>query len=115
MLPLLVAAMLAHGFTVLLLKRSILTEKVARRGFHLSREYAVDPLEILVRARGDADEAGSAARQEATVEELRHIVLRQPRGRGQHLLPIVDEEQKLTGVVTRRQLRQLIDTRRMFA
>ena len=25
----------------------ILTEKVARRGFHLSREYAVDPLEIL--------------------------------------------------------------------
>jgi len=47
MLPLLVAAMLAHGTTVLLLKRSILTEKVARRGYHLSREYAVDPLEIL--------------------------------------------------------------------
>ena len=33
--------------TVLLLKRSILTEKVARRGFHLSREYSIDPLEIL--------------------------------------------------------------------
>ena len=32
------------------------------------------------------------------------------RGRGQHLYPIVDEEQKLTGVVTRRQLRELIDT-----
>ena len=38
---------IAHGFTVLMLKRSILTEKVARRGYHLSREYAVDPLEIL--------------------------------------------------------------------
>ena len=47
LLPLLVAAMLAHATTVLLLKRSILTEKVARRGFHLSREYATDPLEIL--------------------------------------------------------------------
>src|SRR5579864_2332788 len=46
-LPLLVGSMIAHGFTVLTLKRSILTEKVARRGFHLSREYAVDPLEIL--------------------------------------------------------------------
>ena len=32
---------------MLVLKRSILTEKVARRGYHLSREYAVDPLEIL--------------------------------------------------------------------
>ena len=47
LLPLLVAAMLAHATTVLLLKRSILTEKVSRRGFHLSREYSVDPLEIL--------------------------------------------------------------------
>ena len=47
LLPLLVAVSIAHGFTVLVLRRSILTEKVARRGYHLSREYAVDPLEIL--------------------------------------------------------------------
>src|SRR5207344_3511862 len=47
LLPLLVATMLAHGFTVLTLRRSILTEKVSRRGYHLSREYAIDPLEIL--------------------------------------------------------------------
>src|SRR5262249_12551646 len=47
LLPLLVAVTIAHGFTVLALRRSILTEKVARRGYHLSREYAVDPLEIL--------------------------------------------------------------------
>jgi CIC family chloride channel protein len=46
-LPILTAGMVAHLFTVLLLRRSILTEKVARRGFHLSREYAIDPLEIL--------------------------------------------------------------------
>jgi H+/Cl- antiporter ClcA len=47
LLPLLVASFLAHAFTVLTLKRSILTEKIARRGYHLSREYALDPLEIL--------------------------------------------------------------------
>ncbi len=47
LLPLTVAAFLAHAFTTLTLKRSILTEKVARRGYHLSREYTVDPLEIL--------------------------------------------------------------------
>ncbi len=47
LLPLLVAVTIAHGFTVLVLRRSILTEKIARRGYHLSREYAIDPLEIL--------------------------------------------------------------------
>jgi CIC family chloride channel protein len=109
MLPLLVAAMLAHGTTVLLLKRSILTEKVARRGFHLSREYAVDPLEILF-VREVMRTKLAVLPAKATVEELRHIVLRQLRGRGQHLYPIVDEEMKLTGVVTRRQLRELVDT-----
>ncbi len=46
-LPLALAVPIAHAFTVLVLKRSILTEKVSRRGFHLSREYATDPLEIL--------------------------------------------------------------------
>ena len=46
-LPLVIAVTVAHAFTVLTLKRSILTEKVARRGFHISREYAIDELEIL--------------------------------------------------------------------
>ena len=40
--------MAAHTFTVLVMPRSILTEKVARRGYHLTREYTVDPLETLV-------------------------------------------------------------------
>ena len=40
LLPLLVAVTIAHAFTVLVLRRSILTEKIARRGYHLSREYS---------------------------------------------------------------------------
>jgi CIC family chloride channel protein len=47
LLPITIAAAIAHGFTVLVLKRSILTEKVARRGYHITREYAIDPLEVL--------------------------------------------------------------------
>src|SRR3546814_7428850 len=42
-----IAASSAYGISVLILKRSVLTEKVARKGFHLTREYSVDPLEIL--------------------------------------------------------------------
>ena len=45
LLPLLAAAAVAYGFTVLLMRRSILTEKVARRGYHIYREYSIDPLE----------------------------------------------------------------------
>jgi chloride channel protein, CIC family len=45
-LPLLTACGASYAFTVLLLKRSILTEKVARRGYHITREYSVDPLEL---------------------------------------------------------------------
>ena len=46
-LPLAIGCTMAHGTTVLLLKRSILTEKVARRGHHVLREYIVDPFEIM--------------------------------------------------------------------
>jgi H+/Cl- antiporter ClcA len=45
LLPLLAAAAGAYGFTVLLMGRSILTEKIARRGHHIYREYGIDPLE----------------------------------------------------------------------
>jgi len=56
MLPLLLAVTVAHAFTVLTLRRSILTEKISRRGYHLSREYSTDPLEIIF-AREVAREA----------------------------------------------------------
>ena len=46
-LPLLVAVTVAYALTVLAVRRSILTEKIARRGYHLTREYSIDPLEIV--------------------------------------------------------------------
>jgi CBS domain-containing protein len=47
LLPLVLASGAAYTLTVLLLKRSILTEKVARRGQHVTREYSTDPFELL--------------------------------------------------------------------
>ncbi|MEO5758566.1 MAG: chloride channel protein [Mesorhizobium sp.] len=46
LLPLIAACATAHAVTVLLMKRSILTEKIARRGHHLVREYRVDPFAL---------------------------------------------------------------------
>lgn len=45
LLPLLAATLVAHGFATVVMRRSIMTEKIARRGYHIYREYAVDPLE----------------------------------------------------------------------
>ncbi|MEO8883395.1 MAG: chloride channel protein [Devosia sp.] len=45
-LPVFVATVCAYAVTVLLLRRSILTEKIARRGRHITREYGVDPFEL---------------------------------------------------------------------
>ncbi|WP_200950034.1 MULTISPECIES: chloride channel protein [unclassified Nocardioides] len=45
-LPVMIGSFTAYGASALILKRSVLTEKIARRGYHLSREYDVDPLEI---------------------------------------------------------------------
>jgi CBS domain-containing protein len=45
LLPLLIASAVAYGFTVITMPRSILTEKISRRGHHIYREYSIDPLE----------------------------------------------------------------------
>jgi len=97
-LPLLVGSVIAHLFTVLTLKRSILTEKVARRGFHISREYAVDPLELLfVR---EVMETSILALPGSTILDSGVDRERWQQLQAQRLLPIVDGDERLLGVVT---------------
>ncbi|QDP99042.1 chloride channel protein [Microlunatus elymi] len=59
LVPLLVASVTAYAVSVLVLKRSVLTEKIARRGLHLSRDYTTDPLETFFAA--DAMRTGDDA------------------------------------------------------
>ena len=48
LLPLTLACVGSYLVTALLMPRSILTEKLSRRGYHLTREYGIDPLEIVI-------------------------------------------------------------------
>jgi len=48
LLPLTLGCVAAYLVTALLMPRSILTEKLSRRGYHLTREYGIDPLEIVI-------------------------------------------------------------------
>jgi H+/Cl- antiporter ClcA len=108
LLPLMVASFIAHSFTVLALKRSILTEKISRRGYHLSREYSLDPFEILfvkeVMSTNVVTLPGNA-----TVNEAHDLIRRQEHPRGQYLFPVVDAEGGLLGVLTRTKLFELFD------
>jgi len=99
--PLMVAVFVSYALTVLTMKRSILTEKVSRRGFHLTREYAVDPLEIIfvrevMRTRLVALSPWLAAK------DLKPM---QRHGRyPQRLFPVVSEAGVFEGIVTEKQI-----------
>jgi CIC family chloride channel protein len=103
LLPLLIGCVVSYAVSTLLLRRSILTEKVARRGYHLSAEYAVDPLELLyvrevMRTNVVALPANALLRE---VEQS----FRGDHRQAQRLLPVVDAQGVLQGVVTRADLR----------
>src|SRR5579863_1643911 len=113
-LPLLIACVLAHGFTVLTLKRSILTEKIARRGYHLSREYAVDPLELLfvheVIGAGQhvESEEPAGARVVAYPDEPLRVVVYRMAESGRTSLPVMSrgDGSKVIGTLTLEDLLQ---------
>jgi CBS domain-containing protein len=48
LVPLALGCVAAYLVTALLMPRSILTERLSRRGHHLTREYGIDPLEIVI-------------------------------------------------------------------
>ncbi len=98
---LLVGSIAAHALTVLLLRRSILTEKVARRGFHVTREYSVDPLTAL-RVEEVMDKNVPTVLAAMKVSELSdRIAQRDPQLTRRQGIPIVNEEKKLVGIITR--------------
>lgn len=96
-LPLLITVTLAHFISVLILKRSILTEKVARRGFHVLREYEVNPLDVLfVRDIMSTDvltiESGRS------LKEVEAVLKNYSKKRYQRLLPVI-KEGHIAGIV----------------
>jgi chloride channel protein, CIC family len=106
---LLVGCVAAYGVTVLLLRRSILTEKVARRGYHITREYSVDPLSVLrVGEVMDADPPSVPASMKVT-ELSDRIAHRDPRLSRRQAVAVVDDEGKLAGIITRGDLLRAIE------
>jgi chloride channel protein, CIC family len=106
-LPLLIGVFVAHGFTVLTLRRSILTEKISRRGYHLSREYAIDPLEILF-VREVMRTNIVALPTTAVLDDIPSSLRADGARPVQHLYPVVKGSSEIVGVVTRHDLQALL-------
>ncbi len=98
---LLIACVAADAVTVLALRRSILTEKVARRGHHVMREYEVSPLQA-VTVDEVMDRAAPTLPADATVGELAgRIAAKDPVLLRRHAWPLVDGTGALAGILTR--------------
>ncbi len=108
LLPMLIAVVIAHGFTVLVMRRSILTEKVSRRGYHLSREYATDVLEILF-VREVMRTNMVVLPDTISLKELaQSLNITHEGSQMQRLYPVVNSQDELIGVVTRKDLQRFI-------
>ena len=111
-LPLALACTAAYLVTSLVMPRSIMTEKIARRGFHLSREYGVDPLEmvtvseVMTKVPADAKPAAKEGESSALPEvfaysdETCRAVAEEMALSGQLSMPVVDRETgKISGTI----------------
>jgi H+/Cl- antiporter ClcA/CBS domain-containing protein len=98
LLPLLTACVVSYAVTVLLLKRSILTEKVARRGHHVSREYHVDPFDLTWVADVMVKAVDSLPSSMTVAEAVTFFTAPEPRHKS---YPVIDATGQVVAMVSR--------------
>jgi H+/Cl- antiporter ClcA len=87
----------AYAISVLIMKRSILTEKIARRGRHILREYTVDPLEFLQASQLMTSDPATLPGNMPVTDAIHFF-----GGEAQHRsYPVVDGRGRLLGLVSR--------------
>ncbi|MDP9040327.1 MAG: chloride channel protein, partial [Acidobacteriota bacterium] len=111
MLPVLLACVASYAIGVLIQPRSMLTEGLSRKGRHLTREYGVDPLELVMVSEAMHTSVfalpDTATRADAA-EWLRKMEARgaEAWSHWQRVFPLVDDEGRLAGLLTRTQMMQ---------
>jgi H+/Cl- antiporter ClcA len=103
LLPLLGGCSASFLVSCLLMRNSIMTEKIARRGVRVPNEYAADFLDqVLVRDTCSKSVVTLGAQQ--TVEQVRRWIDSHAPGTSHQGFPVTDENGFLVGVLTRRDL-----------
>jgi len=108
LLPLLIACGTAFAVTVLLMRRSILTEKVARRGHHVMREFVVDPFKTRRVAEIMRPLVAELAADAPVREALSLLSLDRDDGASEYqAFPVVDGDGAVVGTITRARLAEI--------
>jgi H+/Cl- antiporter ClcA/predicted transcriptional regulator len=107
-----VGGLTALTITILVLKRSILTEKLARRGQHIAREYSVDPFELM--RVGEAMETNApTVPAEMPLNELSdRIAAGDPAVCSRQAVLVVSKTGELEGIITRGDIMRHLQTTR---
>jgi len=87
----------AYAVSVLIMKRSILTEKIARRGKHVLREYSVDALELLQASQLMTPNPATLPGDMHLTDAVRFFETEADH----RSYPVVDEKGRLLGLVSR--------------
>jgi chloride channel protein, CIC family len=98
LLPLLAACATSYAITALLLKRSILTEKLARRGQHIVREYHVDPFALTAVRAVMATPVDTLPADMQVADAIAFFTSADPRHKA---YPVVDPDRHVVGMVSR--------------
>jgi len=106
LLPLLAGCSAAYLVSLLGMRHSIMTEKLARRGTRIRSEYAADFLEQVLVSEIASTDVVSLSADEA-VEEVRDRIAARTPGSQHQGFPVVNGRGELVGVVTRRDLLDL--------
>jgi chloride channel protein, CIC family len=103
LLPLVAGCVPAFLVSALLMKQTIMTEKIARRGVRVPVDYAADFLEqITVREAASYQVVSLQADQ--TLAEVRSWIAQRAPGSTHHGFPVVDRQGSLLGLVSQRDL-----------
>ena len=103
LLPLLGGCAAAYFVSALLMRNTIMTEKIARRGVHVPVEYAPDFL-AAVAVRDAMSKTLVHLREDQTLEQVRQWMSSRTNGTRHQGFPVLDDAGYLVGVVTRRHL-----------
>ena len=103
LLPLLGGCTCAYLISALMMRTTIMTEKIARRGARVVVDYTVDYLDQVL-VKDAASRKVVALRADDTVESVRSWLESRVEGTGHQGFPVLDKQGDLVGVLTRRDL-----------
>jgi CIC family chloride channel protein len=94
------ASIAAFAVTVLLMRRSILTERIARRGHHVTREYTIDPF-LYERVEQIMAKPVDTLRADLSIAATVEFFTTAEGRRLHKSYPVVDADGKFIGMVSR--------------